>query len=216
MHGRDKRIDRVLVDETLALHRKAYTLLMWLGETALEDPSVLSEEREAMLLDPLACAAWLAAERVSLPAELAPAPSQRAACAALLGSFLRTSFHITRFRWDGRLVDAKLVLAPGHEGARAQKRKRHGGEPRAEALHRLCRDEGLSIAHPHLAKLARAKALEPDVLLWTYVVGLVERARGGGEGASEWKLWRKLEGRRDIDAASVWAARTRLLTALGG
>ncbi len=208
------RIDRDLVAETLALHTKAYALLMWLGDAARADPEVLSEASEARLLDRRACAAWLRDEASSFPLELAPSLDRALPYAALLGSFLRTSFHVSRLHWGGRLVDASLRLAPGHAGARAGKRSRHGGDPRTEALHRMCRDEGVSVPRTRLAKLAKSKAHEADVRLWTYAVGLVERARGGGEGQSEWAMYRKLEDRRSIDVARVWAARDRLLAAL--
>lgn len=214
--GKDKRIDRALVAATLSLHDKAYKLLCFLADEARADPGVLSAEQEATLLDLRACTAWIGAQAAAFPGTLRPAPGQESALAGLLGSFLRTSFHIRRLEWDGKLVDAKLVPGPEHEGARAKRRARHGGDPRIEALHRLCRDEGVSVARTRLSHVAHRKDCEADVRLWSYAVGLVLRARGGGEGEADLTLWRKIPDRKTLDVERVWDARARLLAALNG
>jgi hypothetical protein len=209
-----KRIDRALIEETLSLHTLAYRLLMWIADHARAEPELLSVESERALLHPVACVRWLEARRDVLPCELMPKASQAGAFASLLSSFFYTSFHIERLEWNGRLVDATLVRGPGHEPSSVRKRRRHGGDPRTEALHRLSRDEGLRVPHPRFARLARNRRVEADLAVWTYALGMIERARGGAEGTTDWARWRRIADRKSLDAESVWAARARLLEAL--
>lgn len=212
MHAIDsKRIDRALLVSVLALHERAYAILLALGRAALLDPQVLSREAESALLDPRRVVGWLRAQGACD----AVATAEHDALGALVRSFFHTSFHVQRFEVAG-VVDARLALGPRVSAPSHARRARHGGSATHEALHRICRDEGLRVGPAALRLVARSSALRDDVRLWTYAVGLVVRARGGGEGIADWAAWRALrrQGHGSIDADAVWEARERLRSAL--
>src|SRR5262245_46647788 len=177
------RIDRPHVADILAIHAHAYQLLLWLGDQARQDPELLSVEAEDALLDSRSCLGWLKQRWDSLPAAHR-CPGRERELAALLSSFFRTSFHVERFEWNGRIAQAELRSGARHEGTREGKRARHGGTLTQEALHGLCRNEGLRVSPRALAKLARSQAARADLHVWCYAVGLVHRAEGRGEGES--------------------------------
>ncbi|UJR86461.1 hypothetical protein [Sandaracinus amylolyticus] len=211
-----RTIDRARMERVLELHARAYELWIWIASEALHDPTLLSREAEAAIAHPARCADWLRELEPRLPRQLVVASEHRAAFAALVSSFLHTSFHVERLEWNGRVVDAQLRRGPGHAGPRAAKRARHGGSATREALHRLCRDEGMKVAPEVLRAVARAGSIQDELVLWTYAVGLVARSEGSGEGAEDWERWRDLdrETRKKLDVAVIWAARERLLVAL--
>lgn len=215
-HPSTRRIDRARMQTALDLHQRAYAFWMWLSTEALRDPELLSAESEAALADPRRCVRWLVDRERDLPERFRLEAARRDAFASLVSSFLHTSFHVRRFEWGGRLVDAKLMRGPGHAGAREARRRRHGGSPTREALHRLCRDEGVPATPELLRAVERAAATRADLTLWTYAVGLVRRAERGGEGEDDWKRWRAIdrEQRLSLDSDAVWDARERLLAAL--
>jgi hypothetical protein len=204
-------IDRTLIAEILSIQDHAYRLLLWLGDQARDDPELLSLEAEGALCDSRTCLAWLEERKDTVPAAHR-CPGRERELAALLSSFLRTSFHVKRFEWEGRIVQAELRTGPSHEGARASKRVRHGGSLTHEALHRLCRDEGIRLSSKALARVARAQTIRADLHVWCYAVGLVHRAQGRGEGESDWEHWRSipLAERKNLSVDAVWAARARL------
>ncbi|MBN8609459.1 MAG: hypothetical protein J0L92_02685 [Deltaproteobacteria bacterium] len=206
-----KRISRAVMARVLALHERAYAILLGLGRAALSDAAVLSREAESALLDRRRAAAWLRAHGWCDDV----AAADHDALGALVGSFFHTSFHVHRFELGGE-VDAQLRLGPGHAAPSHARRARHGGSASREALHRICRDEGLRVDHAALRLVAQSSSLRDDARLWTYAVGLVARARGGGEGAADWAAWRVLRRHagRSLDVDAVWEARERLLVAL--
>ncbi len=205
-----KRIDRALLARVLALHARAYAILLGLGRAALQDPQVLSVEVESTILDPRRVVAWLREQGACDGV----AEADHDALGQLVRSFFHTSFHVQRFEVLG-VVDAQLRLGPRVSAPSHARRARHGGSAAHEALRRICRDEGLRVAPAHLRFVARSSARRDDARLWAYAVGLVVRARGGGEGAADWAAWRALrQGHRAIDVDAIWEARERLLAAL--
>ncbi len=204
-------IDRELIHETLALHARAYRLLLQVGDAARTEPELLSLANEELLSDARTCSAWLSAHAHLFPS--GALAGNLAALSGLLSSFLHTSFHVKRFEWQGSIVQAELRTGAGREGVRASKRRRHRGSPTAEALLRLCRDAGLVVHSRELAKLAKAPTLRRDLHVWCYAVGLVQRSLGRSEGEYDWEHWRALpwEERKVLDADMVWAARERLV-----
>jgi hypothetical protein len=204
-------IDRELIQKTLALHARAYRLLLQLGDAARAEPELLSPANEELLSDARTCTTWLTAHRdLFTPGAL---DGDVAGLAGLLSSFFHTSFHVERFEWQGRIVQAELRTGAGHEGVRAAKRRRHRGSPTAEALLRLCREAGLSVHSRELASLGKEQALRRDLHVWCYAVGLVQRSLGRAEGEYDWEHWRSLplEERKSLDADRVWEARERLV-----
>jgi hypothetical protein len=205
-----KRIDRELVARALALHARAYETLMRLGREALRDPETLSIDVEAALSDPRRAGAWLRARGYCADAD------DDAALGALVASFFHTSFHVERLEWAGKLADAQLRLGPRRVARREVQRRRQGGSAVREALHRICRDEGVRVAPATLRAVAADRALREDLVLWTYAIGIVLRTRGEGEGRADWKAWRSMRtrGRRTVDIGDVWESRERLRAAL--
>jgi hypothetical protein len=207
----DKRISRAVLARVLALHERAYAVLMALGREALRDPAVLSLEAEDALTDPRRAGAWLRQHGWCSDVEACDHDT----LGRLVGSFFHTSFHVARFEWAGE-ADAQLRLGPGRAAPAEARRARHGGRAAHEALHRILRDEARHAAPATLRVVARSRALHDDVRLWTYAVGLVARARGEGEGRADREAWRSMRraGRRALDVDAVWDARARLLEAL--
>ena len=171
----DKQITRAVLTRVLALHERAYGVLMALGREALRDPAVLSREAEDVLTDPRRAGAWL--HQHGWCSDVAPRDHD--ALGRLVGSFFHTSFHVARFEWAGE-ADAQLRLGPGRAAPAEARRARHGGSAVHAALHRILRDEARHAAPTALRAVARSRALHDDVRLWTYAVGLVARARGDG------------------------------------
>jgi hypothetical protein len=196
------------------VHAEAYALLLAIGDLARREPELLSAQSEAAITKTETCLAYLATHRDVLPHALLPRSKDARAFAAMLGSFFHTSFHVQRLEWNGKLIDATLVRGPAIDGTRADKRRRHGGDPAREALHRLCRDEGLRVPEARLAKLAHARSMTMEVTVWTYAVSLVERSRGRSEGWFDVRLFQGIKRRTSLDEHVVWAARSRLVEVL--
>ena len=211
-----KSISHAELKRVLELHSLAYRFLRWLDEQATDEPELLRDEIEAMLRDRRRCASLLARDRDSYPADIRPRAADTEAFAALLSSFFQTSFHIERMVWEGRIVRARIVRGPAEEAPRAARRRRHGGDPRVEALQRIVLDDALGTSKPELIRAAKDRALRGDLVVWTYAVGLVRRARGRAEGRADWKLWNAMPGelRRNLTITAVWEARGRLASYL--
>ncbi len=207
-----RTITRTALARVLALHRQAYRLLMWLDEQAASDPSVLDEGVEHALIDRRRCSAWLSGPSLVLPVGLAPRVGDVEALAGLLSSFFQTSFGIERIEWEGRCVRARLRRGAEVPSLREGQRKRRGGDPSIEAVQRVSLDDGIDADRVVIVRTAKSKPLGPEVLVWTYAVGLLHRAEGHPEGRSDWKAWRSIpvEERRRLTIERVWAARDRI------
>lgn len=208
-------VDRARLALVLELHQRAYQLWTWIASEALHDPALLSRDAELAIADPARCASWLADLGERVPAALVVAPEHHGAYAALVSSFLHTSFHVQRLEWNGRVVDAQVRRGPGHPGARAARRARHGGSAVREALHRIARDEALHVS-PRALRAVERGAAPDDLTLWTYAIGLIRRSEGRGEGEDDWRRYRAIDPahRRALEIDHVWAARERLVTQL--
>ena len=194
----------------LARQQAAYELLLWLGRTSADDPTLLDSDAVGELAHARTAAAWLARHLTRIPADLAP-ERMDGPFAELFASFLTTSFRIEHVHFDGRLVATYLV-----RGATP------GPVPRAGlaacqtlALKHLLVAEGASLAPGDVGGLARRSDLAEALGLWTYVWELDRRSRGKGKGPLVHALWRRLprEARQDLSTARLWAARERLLVA---
>src|SRR5437762_6014093 len=97
------------IDGLLTLQRQAYELLMWLADAATIDPEILSPETVAALRKPKTAELWLEGQWKRLPGSVLPA-DPAGAFANLLASFFATSFSVKHLEFDGRLVEARVMV----------------------------------------------------------------------------------------------------------
>ena len=196
--------------ELLLRHQQAYELLLWLGRTSAEDPTLLDADAARQLAHARAVPAWIARQRHRIPSELMP-PSIDRRFAALFASFLTTSFRIDHVYFADRLVATYLVR--GATPAPAS----HAGlvACQALALKHLLAAERIPMSPSEVGALARQPELAEALCVWTYVWELDRRSRGKGKGPVVHALWRRLPRavRHDLTTARVWTAREQLLAA---
>ncbi len=206
-------VTRDEVAELLRLHDKAYQLLLWLGQRAVRHPKALSPEVVQQLARPATCAEWLAASRLSLPANVLPDKGMQDAFVNLFSSFFSTSFHVEHVSLGNKLLDSSLST-----GSSAGRRNPSGFiAAQALALRHLGGSENIRISDAEARTLAKRKSMQPNLLLWTYVWELDRRAKGKGKGEVVHRIWRSLpvDLRKNMTTEAVWEARNRLLETLG-
>jgi hypothetical protein len=133
------------------------------------------------------------------------------AFAALLASFLETSFRIDHVHFGDRLVATHLV-----RGASPGPTPRRGlSSTQALALRHLLSAQRLAVTDDEVRDLAHRADLAEPLAIWTYVWELDRRARGKGKGPVVHALWRHLPPavRADLTADRVWTAREQLIAA---
>lgn len=194
----------------LVRQAQAYELLLWLGRTSAEDPTLLDIDAARNLANARSVPAWIAGHRHRIPPELVPADVDEP-FAALFASFLSTSFRIDHVHFDDRLVATYLVRGttpepPPRAGVTASQ---------SLALKHLLAAERIPLAPGEISGLARRPDLTEPLRLWTYVWELDRRSRGKGKGPLVHTLWRRLPRavRHDLTVTRVWDARERLVTA---
>ncbi|WP_203931983.1 hypothetical protein [Virgisporangium ochraceum] len=198
------------VASLLERQSRAYGLLLWLGRACAEDPALLDPDAVAQLGHARSVPAWIARHRHRIPTDLLP-PTVDGAFAALLASFLETSFRIDHVHFDGRLVATHLV-----RGVRPGRLPREGvATARTLAVKHLLSAESVVVTGEALRRITRRADLAEPLAVWTYAWELDRRARGKGKGPVVHALWRGLPPavRADLTADRVWAARGRLLAA---
>lgn len=194
----------------LARQAQAYELLLWLGRASADDPRLLDAEAAEQLAHARTVPTWIAHHREQIPAELLPAQVD-GPFAALLASFLITSFRIEHVYFDHRLVATYLVL-----GARPGPPVRAGvAASQVLALKHLLAAGKVRLTDRDVAGLARRGDLAEALLVWTYLWELDRRSRNKGKGPLVHTLWRRLPRavRADLTVERVRAAREHLLTA---
>jgi hypothetical protein len=209
-------LTRADVVHLLEQQSRAYQLLLWLGRTCAEDPTLLDPDAARQLGKARSVPGWIARHRHRIPADLLPAEVGGAidtAFAALLASFLETSFRIEHVHFGGQLVATHLVrgVSPG------QPPRQGMPSTQALALKHLLSAEGLAVTDDDLRGLSRRADLAEPLTVWTYVWELDRRARGKGKGPVVHALWRRLPPavRADLTADRVWEAREQLITVAG-
>ena len=154
---------------------------------------------------------WIARHGHRIPSDLVPATVD-GAFAALLASFLETSFRIEHVHFGDRLVATHLVrgVNPGQPLLRGL------SSTQALALKHLLSAERLAVTDDDVRGLTRRADLAESLTIWTYVWELDRRARGKGKGPVVHALWRRLPPavRADLTADRVWAARRQLINAV--
>ena len=195
------------ISDLLRLHRCAYLTLLDLDRRANGDPSVLSVEVVEQLCDTRLCGAWLHANLESIPSELRPLDHEHEAFAALLSSFMDTSFEIERTTFDGRTVSVRLHLQP-----------RRGTKPMeviALAVKHTLAAAGIRLTESEATRLANRDQLRTDVAICAYVWELGRRAKGKSKGRAAHVIWRMmpLDVRKSLDEQMYWLAKTRILDA---
>lgn len=203
--------DREEVAVLLALHSKAYELLMWLGEASAGNPELLSPDVVALLREPESAAQWLSSNQERLPAGRLPA-ELRGPFANLFCSFFATSFHVHHLALDDRLLASRLALgAAGRPPAQAGFER-----SQALALKHLAASEKLPITEREARRILKANCLREASLIFTYVWELDRRAKNKGKGPVVHRIWRSIprERKRALDVDQVWAARDQLLAAV--
>jgi hypothetical protein len=207
--------DRAEVAHLLALHARAFGLLMWLDEASAADPTWLAMHNAEQLSRGASAAVWLEAHRAELPPELMVA-DPRGAFANVFASFFSTSFRIEHQSFDNRLVSARIVRGvdanqgelPDRTGVRAAQ---------TLALKHLAAAERLRITGAEANRIVqRRRDLRDDLTLWTYVWELGRRAKDKAKGPVAHRLWRGIpwQTKRVLAVEDVWAARQRLVDAV--
>ncbi|MCC2667736.1 MAG: hypothetical protein K0Q72_207 [Armatimonadetes bacterium] len=204
-------LDFAAIKQLLQQQAKAYQLLLWLGDQATETPQLLGREAVRQLREPDSALAWLRNRQTELPADLLPQPVEPE-FAALLASFLSTSFQIQHLEFEGRLVEARLTrgAAPDAQG--------HVGLTQCLvlAVRHLAASQNLPISGKEAGLLVNRKSLRQDAVLWAYLWELERRACNKGKGSVVHRIWSCIpkETRKSLTAERVWAAREALLTAV--
>jgi len=204
-------IRREDTERLLALHTRAYGLLLWLGEQAAKEPRWLAPGVVARLAKPATSVGWLEQNRGEIPSELLPSGPIGDDFAALFSSFFDTSFRVDHLDFEGVLLDSALKLgaedpSPGGRGME---------HSQALALKHLAAFEKMFLAQDDARRLVKRRNLRAASLIWTYAWELDRRARGKGKGPLVRKIWRAipLEIRKTLSAEVVWGARLELLEA---
>jgi hypothetical protein len=198
------------VASLLVRQARAYELLLWLGRTSAEEPTLLDTGAARELANARTVPAWLARHRHRIPPELLPAQLDPP-FAALFASFLATSFRIDHVHFGDRLVATYLV-----RGAAPEPAPRAGlAAVQTLALKHLLAAERIPASPSEVGSIARRPDLAEALALWTYVWELDRRSRGKGKGPLVHALWRRLPRatRHDLTTARVWDAREQLLAA---
>jgi hypothetical protein len=194
----------------LARQAQAYELLLWLGRTSAEDPSLLDADAVRELANARTVSGWISRHRHRIPPELLPG-NVDGPFAALFASFLATSFRIDHVHFGDRLVATYLV-----RGATPERAPRAGlTASQTLALRHLLTAERILLTGDEIGSLARRTDLAEALELWTYVWELDRRSRGKGKGPLVHRLWRRLPRatRSDLTTTRVWAAHEQLLAA---
>ena len=133
-------LTRAEVAQLLQQQSWAYELLLWLGRACADDPALLDAGAARQLGQAWSVPDWIARHRHRIPADLVPAAVD-AAFAALLASFLETSFRIEHVSFGDRLVATHLVrgVNPG------QPTRRGVSSTQALTLKHLLSAEGLAV-----------------------------------------------------------------------
>ncbi|RYD31045.1 MAG: hypothetical protein EOP86_18745 [Verrucomicrobiaceae bacterium] len=213
------------IDHLLHLQQLAYGLLLWTGQRAENDPSVLSDLMLEKWRSASSTESWLREAYGTFPVRLRPSRNDFEALAKLFSAFFQTSFHVavTSSRWHGhyesiprrRLVPG--LPAGGSKSTQAKKRIRESmRQLRLAALSRLASDTQHEISPPDLERLERRDGLQEPLALWTYFQELERRAHFVSQGLAVHGLWKAMEAeqRQDMDSARILAARDALLKAL--
>ena len=204
------------LEGVVALHRKAYDILLWLKQAARRKPRLLSEGETDLLASGYKCVLWVKRHLNDLPLELRPKPDEFRPVGYLLSSFFHTSFRVAEVRsWD----TAETTLVRGARSFKNARHKRHTERREAEAAIELKRLAITTLANEcgvSLPSEVREQALtDPemahDLTLWTCACELVRRAEFAPQGSPVHRLWLELEEktRKHLSAESIWNAKER-------
>ena len=116
------------IEQTLKLHKLAYSLLMWLKQQARNDSSLLEPETIEAISSAQSCEEWLAQRLPMFPANLHPAPNDFTAFTRLFSSFFTTSFRVGQVYWGER---AETTVVAGAKEIHGRRHKKHS-ERRAD------------------------------------------------------------------------------------
>ena len=215
------------ITRVLELQRGAYGLLLWLGERAQNDNSILGDDNLEKWRAADSTQEWLRLFVGMMPADLRPQEADFSAFARLFSSFFSTSFHISEtsnerivpgYYWQERRRSL-VAGAPstGKKSAKGKARVKEGArELERLALEHLALEGELFPSRAELDAILSDEKLEADVTLWAYFHELERRLSFASQGASVHRLWRDLSERerKNLSAAHIWEARERLLVAL--
>lgn len=203
-------LDRVQIAELLTLHSQAYQLLMWLGEEAVNAPSLLGPDVVKQLQHATTAGAWLAAKRDVFPTGLVP-DDPTGPFASLFSSFFATSFRVKHLEFDERVIDSRLTLGIG----RSLPKRSSTIRVQALALKHLASSAGSRISEGDARRLVKRDSLRLSSQLWAYVWELDRRVKGKAKGEVVHALWRLIpwETKKELTVAKVWEAREQLVMA---
>jgi hypothetical protein len=204
-------LDRIQIAELLTLHSQAYRLLMWLGEEAVKEPSLLGPDVVQQLQHAKTAGEWLVARRGTLPTDLVP-DDPAGPFAKLFSSFFSTSFRVKHLELDERVIYSRLTLGIG-----PSRPKRPGTlRVQALALKHLASSAGIRMTEDDARELVKRESLRLSSQLWAYVWELDRRAKGKAKGGVVHALWRSIpwEVKKELTVVKIWEAREQLVRAV--
>lgn len=203
-------LDKDQIAELLMLHSQAYQLLMWLGEEAVNEPSLLGPDVVKQLQHAKTAGEWLTARRDAFPTDLVP-DDPMGPFAKLFSSFFSTSFHVKHLELDDRVIDSRLTL-----GTASRPKRPDTLRVQALALKHLAGSVGIRITEDDARRLVKRESLRPSSQLWAYVWELDRRAKGKAKGSVVHTLWRLIpwETKKELTAVKIWEAREQLVSAV--
>jgi len=206
------------IERTLKLHKRAYSLLMWLKEQARNNRSLLDARALEAISSAKSCEDWVLRHLSMIPVQLRPEGSDVPTFSHLFSSFFTTSFRVGQVRW-WETVETTLVT--GAKTVRGRRHKKHSErredmaatELKRLALEALAKEEGLACDPLLIRQAVAAEAIGQYLSIWTYVRELVRRAEFASQGASVHRLWLALEERtrKNLSVEAVWQARMNLV-----
>lgn len=213
------------LEKVMGWQKRAYGLLMWLGQEARANPAMLSAEAVEQMSAAESCVGWINHNLNSLPREFWPEPSDLVPFARLFSSFFATSFRVGLVgRRDSLQMETSLVS--GAKEAKDGRHKKHlerrqkgaALELKRAALSGLAEEAGVVVTVEGLDAMIAATELGPKVTLWTYACELKRRTEYVSQGTAVHELWLELDEktRKRMDGEMVWKAKETVMNALEG
>ena len=188
----------------LLLHTSntSYQFLLHLANLAKDSPGLLTPESVALLKTKTGCLKWIRENQELVPIHLRPNTENLPAFSMLVRSYFLVSFHFDTMKWNGQVLDTNLKL-----GTTAPTTALSKTSPTMKfyAVKHLLASKNIFPDDKALKRLVRRKCIAEDIILWTYVWELRQRAKGKDKGPKVHGLWRSMpyELRKNITVKRV-------------
>lgn len=208
-------LDPAELKRAIALHEKAFGLLLWLNRSFRSGRRTLQSVRGALTLAD-AARDWLRRNHAQIPEEFRPGPAEIEALSLQFTSFLSTSFEVVRtarLRCAGCFCcgwwDPTTHLRARNPGKKAARDAR---ELKRVALRELAREVQAWLPPEREERFLDLSALTRV----TYARELVRRSRFASQGEGVLALWREMPEGDRLSLKSMLAAEREVLEALTG